>query len=276
MHTETIAVDNAQLEIYLLKESQEFQTGKSRPAIIICPGGAYLGTADREAEPVALWFAARGYQVFVLRYSTRVALPRPMIELAKAISLIRSKSKEWHIDPDDISICGFSAGGHLCSHYATHWQLDDWLDQAADDKQNRQPNAVILCYPLIDLHMINQQQVEIGQQEVDMRTMMLEYTLADNHQPDQISRWRNDLAVTKYTPRTFIWHTADDELVPALNSLRFAVALQEHNVSYELHIFEHGVHGLSLATSTSDEKGEFENADVAVWAELADRFLKRK
>lgn len=103
------------LETYLLQNSREFQTDTMRPAVVICPGGAYNRTSDREAEPVALRFLAQGYHAFVLRYSVQRRFPQPMHDLAKAISIVRAKADDWLVDPDQIAVCGFSAGGHLAA-----------------------------------------------------------------------------------------------------------------------------------------------------------------
>lgn len=115
MLTTTIALrDDApevRLEGYVLKNSLGFQMGYRRPAVSICPGGAYLRTSDREAEPVALRFLAQGYHAFVLCYSVRTLFPQPMLDLATAILMVRPRADEWFVDPDQIALSGFSAGG---------------------------------------------------------------------------------------------------------------------------------------------------------------------
>src|ERR671927_1270602 len=77
------------LSAYVLENSPEFQTGNRRPAVVVCPGGGYFFTSDREAEPVALRFLARGYHAFVVRYSVRTRFPQPMLDLARAMLTIR-------------------------------------------------------------------------------------------------------------------------------------------------------------------------------------------
>ena len=96
---------------------------KRYPAVVICPGGAYMFTSDREAEPIALAFLARGIQCFVLRYHVAPAAryPVPQLEAAAAIAYLRANADKYHILPDCISILGFSAGGHLSGSYSTHW-----------------------------------------------------------------------------------------------------------------------------------------------------------
>src|SRR5215207_443385 len=92
-------VQTVYLEAYILKNSPEFQTDTRRPAVIICPGGAYMGTSDREAEPVALRFLAQGYHAFVLRYSVQTRFPQPMLDLARTLQLVRENADKWLLDP---------------------------------------------------------------------------------------------------------------------------------------------------------------------------------
>ena len=117
MITQTIKLyeqrDDVTLTTYVLADSPELLNGKKRPAVLVCPGGGYLGCSDREAEPVALRFAAMGYHAFVLRYSTHsrgehgiFPLPKdmevnpssvhpgPMRDIGKAFLAIRARADE--------------------------------------------------------------------------------------------------------------------------------------------------------------------------------------
>ena len=121
---------NVTLTTYVLDDSPEMLNGRKRPAILICPGGAYLGCSDREAEPIALRFASMGYHAFVLRYSTYLnrflddidpavpvnpdsVHPAPMRDIGKAMLIIRENADDWLLDTDKIVLCGFSAGGTI-------------------------------------------------------------------------------------------------------------------------------------------------------------------
>lgn len=281
MITHTIPIrDDVQtvyLEAYVLKNSPEFQTDRRRPAVIICPGGGYMATSDREAEPVALRFLAQGYHAFVLRYSVQTRFPQPMHDLAKAMQLVRANADEWFLDPGQIAVCGFSAGGHLAASLGVLWH-EPWLTEPLGVSADAiRPNALILGYPVIDLDLVDNTPLPWGPEGTPVRPgdAITGMVLGEADQATK-DRYRLDRQVSSATPPTFIWHTADDELVLAQNALRFATALAEHAVPYELHIFGSGVHGLSLADETTDVEGRMLNPHAQVWIDLALQWLKRQ
>lgn len=273
------ATEAVHLDAYLLHNSAEFQTDQPRPAVIVCPGGGYLFTSDREAEPIAMRFLAQGYHAFVLRYSVNTLFPQPMLDLAKAIATVRDHAAEWQIDPKRIAICGFSAGGHLCAALGVFWDKPFLYEPLGVTAAQIEPNALILGYPLIDLPLVAPAVVQVpGESEpVSIGEVLLERTLG-SRRPAQadLDRYRLDLHVSALTPPTFLWHTADDELVPARNALLFATALAEQNVPYELHIFDHGVHGLALADEVTEAQARFISPHCQIWMELAIKWLKRQ
>ncbi len=266
------------LETYILNQSQEFQANKKRPAVIVCPGGAYLFTSDREAEPIALRFLAQGYHAFVLRYSVRERFPQPMLDIAKAISIVRAHADVWHLNPNQITVCGFSAGGHLAASIGVLWDKPIIYESLGVRAEQIKPNALILGYPVIDFEL---EPTEPSQFTPDLEPMSLDelvpfFTLGDRHPaPELVDQYRANLHVSANTPPTFMWHTADDQLVAARNSLRFALALADKKIPYELHIFDHGVHGLALADEVTDVDGRFMSPQNQVWMELAVKWLKR-
>lgn len=267
------------LDLYLLNNSSEFQTDQPRPVVIVCPGGGYLFTSDREAEPIALRFLAQGYHTVVLRYSVQTLFPQPMLDLAKAILLIRDQAAEWLVDPNQIAVCGFSAGGHLAASSGVLWNQPFLYETLGVRPEAIRPNALILAYPVIDLTLVSKAPIQIDPQDepVDIGELMLTKTLGYPHPTAELlARYRADLHVSPATPPTFIWHTADDELVPARNALLFATALAEQGVPYELHIFDQGVHGLALADEITEAQGRFLNPDCQIWVELALKWLKRQ
>ena len=163
------------LTTYVLSDSPELLNGKKRPAVLVCPGGGYIGCSDREAEPVALRFAAMGYHAFVLRYSTyhngqpgfvanpqemqvnpTCVHPAPMRDIGKAFLTLCAHADEWLVDLDKIALCGFSAGAHNCAMYSVYWHepvITDFFGQAPDAFK---PAAAILCYGIGDFHLMVQ------------------------------------------------------------------------------------------------------------------------
>jgi acetyl esterase/lipase len=162
MKTQTIKLthENVTLTTYLLEASPEMADWQVRPAVLICPGGGYRFCSDREAEPIAMAFLAEGYQAFILRYSLndQAAFPRPLNDAEEALEMIRSKSKQWHVDPERIAACGFSAGGHLAAALGTMGRV--------------RPDALILAYPCILESMSNilPWPVPSLEEEVDAKT----------------------------------------------------------------------------------------------------------
>lgn len=283
MHTDIIPLREdssaVRLEAYWLNDSPEYQTGQPRPAIIVCPGGGYTGLSDREAEPIALRFLAHGCHAFVLRYSVQTRLPAPMLDLARAVALLRRNSHEWLVDPNRVAVCGFSAGGHLAASLGVFWDKRLIFEPLGLSPEQIRPNALVLCYAAIELESMSNRSSTVdagGQPVYDSQDMMV--ALLGDTRPSQARRdqYRLDLHVSPVTPPAFIWHTANDQLIPAHNALRFASALARHNVPYELHIFENGVHGLALADEVTDVHGQFINPDNQIWIELALRWLKHE
>ena len=267
------------LEAYLLHHSDQFQVGARRPAVIICPGGGYIWTSDREAEPIAMRFLARGYNAFVLRYSVRARFPEPMLDLAQAILAVRAHADEWLILPDQVAVCGFSAGGHLAAALGVLWDTPLLREPLGVAGAQIRPDALILGYPVIDLDLLGDQRrvIEPEGEEVELKQLMYRTVFGDPRPAEALKdQYRLDRHVSPGTPPTFLWHTAADDLVLSQNALRFAAALAEHRVPYELHVFESGVHGLALADEVTEDGEQFINPESQVWVDLALAWLRRR
>lgn len=284
--------DYVTLQAYVLNNSSEFQKERRRPAVIVCPGGGYFGTSDREAEPVAFRFAAQGYHAFVLRYTTyyqgtidfsnpppgnpKCAYPQPMFDLAKAILTVREHADRYGVDPDKIIICGFSAGGHLAASLGVHWQDDLLKEKFGPDHERWKPNALVLGYPLLDFP-VQEAQAQVKASESLRGTMKKANQVLSGH-PELTDEDLITLSparhVSPLTPPTFLWHTAEDDLVYVSNSLIFACELVRHGVPFDLHIFEKGVHGLSLCDDTTAREPSHINPIAGVWVDLALNWLK--
>lgn len=253
------------MSAYIPENSTEIDLNRKRPTVVVCPGGAYSKTSDREAEAVALKFAAEDCNAVVLRYDVSpVRFPAQIIEVACVISTIRAKAEEWNVDVNKIAVLGFSAGGHLAASYGTLWNKDFVNEYFGFKNGEHKPNGMILCYPVITSgdkahrgSIINL----LGEKRDDPK--MMELVSAEKQ-------------VCEDTPPAFIWHTFEDGTVPVQNALLMASALAEKNINTELHIFPHGWHGLSLCNASvfhpDRYHGEFDECQV--WIDMAIRWFK--
>jgi len=239
-------------------------TDKKKSAIIICPGGGYGHLSKREAEPVALQFLAKGYHAFVVKYSlSPIRHPQPLLDVAKAIQVVRENAEEWYVDPDKIIVLGFSAGGHVAGSIAVYWNDKLIQEKLKVDAEQIKPNGSILCYPVITAG-------EFAHQG-SVNNLLGEN--ADHKAKDDMSLEKQ---VGKHTPPTFIWHTITDASVPVENSLLYINALQKHKVPFEAHLYDKGVHGLALATEeTCDGRDELIDFHIASWIHQASEWVKR-
>lgn len=211
-------------------------------AIIICPGGGYGALAEHEGATYAQWFHHHGIAAFVLRYrlgSTGYRHPVPLTDATRALRLVRSRAKEWGIDPKRIGIIGSSAGGHLAATLLTHWDAGDPKAEDPIERESSRPDFGILCYAVISMGELTH--------EGSRRNL-----LGDAPDPALVRLLSNELQVTASTPPCFLWHTSDDAAVKVGNSLEFASALARAGVPFDLHVYEHGAHGLGLGVATFD------------------------
>jgi len=253
------------LTAYIQEFSPEMQNWEKRPAVLVCPGGGYMATSDREAEPIALSFAAKGFHAFVLRYSVKehAKFPNPLVEASKAMKIIRENAGKWHIDPDRIAVCGFSAGGHLAASLGTLWNDPEIMSLSGVQHGENRPNALILCYPVIHC-------------DLEGFGWMWKMVIGDRDAEGMRKKLSCELNVGSHTPPTFLFHTYMDNLVPVEHSLLFANALAQNDIPFEAHIFQMGVHGLSLSNElTSNGQKELEDPEAARWMELCTAWLWR-
>lgn len=206
-------------------------------AMVVCPGGGYGGLAAHEGKDYALWLNELGISAFVLKYrlgSGGYRHPVMLQDAARAIRTVRARAQEWKIDPKRIGVMGSSAGGHLASTILTHYDAGNANGPDPIEHVSSRPDVGILCYAVID--MAND--VTHGGSRRNL--------LGDNPDPEVVKLLSNQLQVTKDTPPTFLWSTADDGAVKVENSLQFALALRKNNVPFSLHVYPHGRHGLGL------------------------------
>lgn len=251
------------LDCYILGPIGVAEHTRKRPAVLIFPGGAYVMVSDREAEPVAMKFLSKGYNAFILTYSTNIAHPIPLLQASEAISYIRENAKEFMIDKDAITVIGFSAGGHLAASIGTLWNNDISYKPLGLRLGDNKPNALVLSYPVITS----------GDEKHDLSIDILTESIYNEELYTLISAEKQ---VTKLTPPTFIWHTANDSVVPVENSLLFAAALSREEIPFELHIYESGPHGLSVCDETSSDDISLISKNCAGWFEQCVLFLDKK
>ena len=254
----------ALLQTYFQELSPELSASIQRPCVLICPGGGYLMTSDREAEPVALAFAAQGFQTAVLRYPVAPArYPRALLSLAEAVSWVREHALECRINPAQISVCGFSAGGHLAACLGVNWHQDFLSHTLGQRPEQFRPNRLVLGYPVISSGVFA---------HLNSFDQLLGHG-ASHEAREAVSL---EKLVTSQTPPTFLWHTVEDQIVPVENSMLFASALRKKHIPFEMHLYTEGVHGLSLAndlTMTAD--GGAVCPACEGWVDLAAKWLRR-
>lgn len=288
--------EDVSLTAYIHQPSSQLYPGKKRPAVLICPGGAYIKCSDREAEPVALRFASMGYQAYVLRYSTYMegeqrypdpkkepmhpkperVYPVQLLETGRAMLAIRANADRWMTDPDQVILCGFSAGAHNCALYATRWFEPLVTGPLGCIPEDIRPAAAILCYSVCDyLYMKEYSEKDLTAIGFFMMSNLgyLGVAVPDEALLDAVSPARH---VTKQTPPMFLWATAADDLVPVQNSLLMAKALAEQGIPFALHIFECGPHGMSLATQASARFPRQINDTASQWVALAEEWLESR
>jgi len=227
------------LEIYL--PEKEKSTGA---AVVICPGGGYAVVVyQAEGIKTAKEFAKNGVAAFVLKYripndSTMIdKTSGPLQDAQQAIKVVRENAAKWGIDGNKVGIMGFSAGGHLASTEATHF------DKAVIENSNNtilRPDFQILVYPVISM--------QDSLTHLDSRKNLL----GKNPSKEIIDEFSNELQVDENTPPAYITHAGDDKVVDVDNSITFYEKLRHHKVAAELHIYPKGDHGFVLFQKTED------------------------
>jgi acetyl esterase/lipase len=189
---------------------------------------------------------------------------------------IRENAETWFIDTNKIILCGFSAGGHLVSSMGVHWQDEMFTSKFLVESELFKPSALILGYPLTDYISMKREVAADNPGATVFHEMANKVVFGKTNPTDEEMMTLSPANyVSDKTPPTFLWHTADDESVYVSNSLRFATMLTQYKIPYELHIFESGLHGLSLADETTAAKNEHINPDCQSWFDLATRWLKK-
>jgi acetyl esterase/lipase len=221
------------IQVYLPARAKA--TGAS---VVIFPGGGYAGlTFDFEGTQQASYFIDHGVAAFVVKY--RIPDDRTMVDKSlgplqdaqQAMRFVRRHAADWNLDPRRIGVIGFSAGGHLASTLATHFN-ESYIDNP--DHTNLRPDFLVLVYPVISM----QEKIT----HMDSRRALLGNAPSESH----VRFFSSELHVTKDAPPTLILHAADDRLVDVDNSIAFFEALRHAGVPVETRLFQKGEHGFYL------------------------------
>jgi acetyl esterase/lipase len=199
-------------------------------AMVICPGGGYWNLAwDLEGEEVAAWLNTVGMTGIVLKYRVPrrpgqpepLPAPGPLLDSQRAVSLVRSKAKEWGIDPDRIGIVGFSAGGHLAVMTATNFDQRAYESIDDIDKVSCRPNFAVAVYP--------------------------GYLVPEDKDTDVLAPY---IRIPAGTPPIFLVHASDDAESGPEHSVAMYLALKRARVPSELHVYAAGGHGFGVRQSS--------------------------
>ena len=240
-----------------------------RDAILVIPGGGYSQVCtDREGEPIALEFFARGYNAFVLGY--RVGregdvFPKQLIDASLAMAYIRDHAEELSVDPDRVFAVGFSAGGHLCGCISTMFDYPEVKAVLGDGYKKARPTGAILSYPVT---------VMTGKTHINSFKNLLGRPSAVFTE-EEIGRYSLDRVVKEDSSPMFIWHTAEDTCVPPEGSLKLGLALIAAKVPFRLSMFPYGPHGVALSNSVTEcGNSAWVQPMAERWVDEADEWMK--
>lgn len=239
--------------LYVYHPEKNKNTGM---AVIICPGGGYSILAMKhEGEMFARWLAQRGITGVILKYRLPNFHPEiPSMDAGHAIRLVRSKAAEWGIEPDKIGIAGFSAGGHVASTAATHFDNGKAESGNNIDRMSSRPDFLILFYPVISMS-------HPGIVHGGSRNGLF----GKQPSPELLDYYSGEKQVTAQTPPAFLVHCDDDKAVSPMNSVLFYSALKSNHVPAVLYILDKGGHGWGLRENFG-YYGE--------WTSLLEKWLK--
>jgi acetyl esterase/lipase len=249
----TEAIDKPMLAIYLPAGENATKTG-----VVVAPGGGYEHLAmGHEGVDIARWLNARGVAAFVLTYrlGPKYHYPVELEDAQRAIRMVRAHAAEYGVAQDHVGMWGFSAGGHLTATTGTHFDAGNAGSADVVERQGSRPDFLILAYPVIMLegpyvHGVSKKNL-----------------LGDNPDPVLVTSLSAQTQVTKETPPTFLFATTDDKTVPVMNSVVFYEALVKAGVPVEMHLFQHGPHGVGLAPAIPALSG---------WPDLLAKWMKER
>ncbi len=239
-----------------------------RDAILVIPGGGYgVVCADREGEPIAFSYMNYGLNAFVLHYSIKekAVFPRPLCDASLAMAYIRAHAEEFNINPNRVFAVGFSAGGHLAGSLGLMWNLPEVNAEIDIPEGSNRPTGVILGYPVTTSK-------EYASHRGSFHNILGKKDATD----EEYARYSLENHVhAGISAPMFAFHTAKDQIVPVEGTLLLAHEYAREKVTFELHIFPEGLHGLALANrATSHGDPISERANVAKWVEMSIEWMQ--
>ncbi|MCH5158661.1 MAG: alpha/beta hydrolase [Clostridiales bacterium] len=203
--------------------------GKTHPFAVICPGGGYAFVSKRnEGVPYAKLLNAKGISAFVVSYRVgkNARFPAPIDDLAAAVTDILARADELHLDKDNYSVWGSSAGGHLAACFCT---------ESVGYKKYRlpKPRAVVLTYPVITMGDLTHEGSKL-------------ILLGENPDEKLVELTSVEKQVTANYPPCFIWCGNADDIVPSDNSAMMSEALEANGVAHEFVLYDGVRHGVGL------------------------------
>lgn len=232
----------------------------SGAAVLVFPGGGYTKVAvELEGSEICEWLASIGVTGILLKYRVPDSGPHyykdchcekdPIKPLAlqdaqRAMSLVRTKSKEWNINPNKIGVMGFSAGGHLVADISTNYKKRAYSITDNIDTTNCRPNFGIVMFPG---HMTNH-----------------------TDKPYELNK---AIPIDSNTPPTFLLQAGNDPIDTIQNSLVYYIALKKANVQAEYHVYAEGGHAFGLDRTILDNPN-WSKLPIADWENLVERWLK--
>ena len=259
VHISRLTSDGGSMTAYLHDPDDIYIHRGVRPGILIMPGGGYQKLSGREKDPVAFEYFAEGFNTFILEYSVGVfesGKPplglQPLKEASAALIAIRRNEDAWNTNPNQIAVLGFSAGGHLAASCATLWNLPQLQQELEAAFGENRPDAAILCYPVtLTGEFAHQSSIRNLAGDGDQSL----FNVVEH--------------IGSHTPPVFVWSTMEDEVVPVENTLFFAQRLQACHISYELHVYTRGRHGLTLGKLETNE----DHPHLSTWVTLSIQWI---
>ncbi len=235
---------------YALDDRFVIRDGKTHPFAVICPGGGYsIVCSFIEGTPIARKLNEQGVSAFIVYYRVKkkARFPHPQEDLARAVGEILGKAAEYHVDPDNYSVWGSSAGGHLAASFGTE-------SMGYARYVLPRPTAVVLSYPVISMDPA------LAHGDTHDNLLGPHATLAMERAASV------DEQVTAAYPPAYLWCGDADSTVSPENTKRMAAALEAKGVPYRCEIFPGVEHGVGPGTGTAAE----------AWIEHAVQFWKEQ